>query len=384
MERKIRVGIVGAGMMGIQHTEAIRRVPGTEVVALADADLSLAERTCEMLCIPKAYGDYHKMMEQEQLDTLHICTPNFTHYTISKDALQAGLHVFCEKPLANSSQQTTELALLAKEENRIAAVDFNYRQNAMVREMRALIESASWGRTFLIRGEYIQDWMMYDTDYNWRCVPQINGPSRTIADIGSHWFDAVQYITGEKIVRVLTKTVTVHPKRKKYTKQAMTFQSQTGDDYQLVDIDTEDAAFIFFETESGIPGVLTVSQISAGYKNGMVISFDGSAQSLTWEQEKPDKLLIRTRENGTELRYAAAGQLHGEANAYTSLPAGHAVGWADGLKNSVNAFYNAVKGKENAGYATFAEGSNIVKIVEACLRSAQDNTWVEVEGKGLN
>lgn len=381
MHNIIRTGIVGAGMMGMQHVEAVRRIPGIEVVALADTNLGNAQRTCEKLCIPRAYGDYQQMIEQEELDAIHICTPNFTHYEIAKAAVNAGINVLCEKPLANYSRQTAELAALAKTKEVIAAVNFNYRQNVIVREMRSLLAEPSWGRTFLIRGEYIQDWMMYDTDYNWRCIPEINGDSRTIADIGSHWFDAIQFITGKKIVRVLAKTVTVHQKRKKFTNQAQTFQDQTGDDYQLVDIKSEDAAFILFETEDGIPGTLTLSQVSSGYKNGMVISIDGESNSLTWEQENPDKLLIRNRKTGTNLTYAASGCMHGEANLYTTLPAGHAVGWADGVKNSVNAFYRAVKGEENPEYASFSDGDGVVRIVEACLESAKKNTWVDVKQK---
>lgn len=383
MKPNVRTGIIGAGMMGVQHVEAIRRVPGIEIVALADPDYHMARKTCETLCIPSAYDDYSVMIASERLDAVHVCSPNFTHYSISKAALLAGLHVFCEKPLAGSAAETEELAALAGERGLIAAVDFNYRQNVIVREMRALLEDASWGKTFLIRGEYLQDWMMYDTDYNWRCIPEVNGASRAIADIGSHWFDAVQYITGKRVVRLYAKNITIHQQRKKYQQQAKTFEKQAGDAYQLIDIESEDAAFILFEMEDGVPGVLTVSQVSAGYKNSMVISLDGSNRSLTWEQESPDKLLIRTREDGTTARLAAAGAMHGAANAYTTLPAGHAEGWADGLKNSVNAFYEALKGRRDAGFATFSEGNDIVRIVEACLLSADKNAWVDVERKEI-
>lgn len=374
-----RVGIIGAGMMGKQHIEALRRIPGIGIAALADPNLDLARQTCAQACVPKFYADYKEMLQKEALDVVHVCTPNFTHYRISRDALEAGVSVFCEKPLGNASDETDELARLAAEKQLAAGVNFNYRQNVIVREMHELVKAPEWGRTFLIRGEYIQDWMMYDTDYNWRCITEINGPSRTIADIGSHWFDAVQYITGQKIAKVYAKLVTVHHQRKKFDRQADTFEAQSGGSFQMVDIDSEDAAFVLFEMTDGTPGVLTLSQISAGYKNGMVITIDGAASSLTWEQENADKLLVRTRENGTTTKYAAAGGMHGEANRYTVLPGGHPVGWADGLKNSIAAFYEHLEKKEVPRFATFAEGSQIVRIVEACLRSNETGAWVEVK-----
>lgn len=379
MNSHIKVAIIGAGMMGAQHAEAIRRIPGTEIVALADPNFVLAERMCTDECIPRAYADFKEMLQTEQLDAVHVCTPNFTHYSICKAALEAGVNVFCEKPLANTSAETQELAELARQRGLAAAVDFNYRQNAVVREMHELAAAPEWGRTFLVRGEYIQDWMMYDTDYNWRCIPEMNGPSRAVADVGSHWFDAVQYITGRHVVRVYAKLITIYPQRKKFDHQAKTFEAQSGGSYQLVNIDSEDAAFILFKLSDGTPGCLTISQVSAGYKNGMRISIDGQAASMTWEQENPDKLLIRTRENGTTLKYASAGGLHGVANAYTTLPAGHAVGWADGLKNSIGAFYSHLKTGEAPRCATFEEGSNIVRIVEACLESNRQHAWVEVK-----
>lgn len=375
----IKAGIIGAGMMGTNHAEAIRRIPGVEIVALVDGNEARAKSAAQELCIPHVYTSVEEMLHQEELDAVHICTPNNTHYSLCKTVLQAGVNVFCEKPLANTSEQTAELVRLAADKGLIAAVDFNYRQNVIVREMHERLAQSEWGRTFLIRGAYIQDWMMYDSDYNWRCIPEVNGPSRTVADIGSHWFDAVQYITGQKVKKVFARLITVHPQRKKYDVLAGTFGTQSGDHYSLVDIHSEDAAQILFEMEDGTPGMLMLSQVSAGYKNGMVIHLDGAKESLTWEQENPDKLWVRTREAGSLMTYAAAGGMHGEANGYTNLPAGHAVGWAEGIRNSVHTFYNRIRGAEPCGYASFADGDDIVRIVEACLRSNATGKWEEVD-----
>ena len=374
----LKVGIIGAGMMGTNHAEAIRRIPGIEIAALADGNETRAKKSAQELCIPHVYTSVVEMLSSEKLDAVHICTPNNTHYALCKTVLEAGVNVFCEKPLANTSEETSELVRLAAEKGLTAAVDFNYRQNVVVREMHERLCLPEWGRTFIIRGAYIQDWMMYDTDYNWRCIPEMNGPSRTVADIGSHWFDAVQYITGQRVQKVFAKLITVHPQRKKYDVLAETFGTQSGENYTFVDIDSEDAAQILFEMEDGTPGMLMLSQVSAGYKNGMVIHLDGEKGSLTWEQENPDKLWVRTREAGSLMTYAAQGAMHGEANSYTTLPAGHPVGWAEGIRNSIETFYNTIRGSEPNGYASFADGDDIVRIVEACLRSNASGKWENV------
>ena len=383
--KKMRIGIIGAGMMGKQHTEAARRIPGVEVVALADADMKLAEKTCKELCIPGCYGDYKEMLEKEQLDVVHNCTPNSLHYTINKDIIARGINVYCEKPLANTSEETSKLVRLADEAGVKAGVNFNYRQNAIVREMNERIQhtgeniAENWGHTFMVRGQYIQDWMMYDTDYNWRCDKAVGGGSRTIADIGSHWFDTVQFITGKKITRVYAELYTALEQRKRFRTQGITFASQSGDDFELVDIDTEDAAFILVEFEDRVKGAVTLSQISGGHKNDLEISIDGSNYSMTWKQEEADKLWIGDRKLGTVKKYAGAEMLRGDALRYATLPSGHPVGWADALRNGIREFYSAVRGSDKINYASFADGDYIVRIVEACLRSDREKKWVEVK-----
>ena len=383
--KKLRVGIIGAGMMGRQHTEAARRIPGVEVVALADANEELAKKTCEELCIPGCYSDYMEMLEKEELDVVHNCTPNSLHYSINKEIIAKGINIYCEKPLANTSEETGELVKLAKEAGVFAGVNFNYRQNAMVREMNERAHrvdedpAEDWGRTFMVRGQYIQDWMMYDTDYNWRCDKKVGGESRTIADIGSHWFDTAQFITGKKIVKVYADLYTALKQRKRFKTQGATFTSQSGGEYELVDIDTEDAAFIMVEFEDGVRGIVTVSQISGGHKNDLEISVDGSNYSMTWRQEDADKLWIGARKFGTIEKHAGPEMLQGDAVRYATLPSGHPVGWADALRNGIREFYDSVRGSEKTNYATFADGDYIVRIVEACLRSDKEKKWVEVK-----
>jgi len=378
---KIKVGVVGVGFIGKQHIDAIRRIPGTEIVALADSHEAQGKSICEELSIPRFYNNHIDLIVNEKPDVIHNCTPNHWHYGICEDAIRHKINVYCEKPLANHSEETEILCKLVQKHNCFAAVNFNYRYNAMIREMHERINSVNtdaleeWGRTFLIRGHYLQDWMMYDTDYNWRCIPELGGASRVIADVGSHWFDTVQYITGKKIVRVFADLETVIKQRKKPAVPTGDFDGRAD---ELVPMVSEDAALIIIEFEDGVKGQLTVSQVSAGNKNNFGISVDGSHYSMTWEQENPDKLWIGHRVTGNIMKYAGPEFLHGNAVRYATLPSGHPAGWSDALTNSIGAFYAAIREESPINYATFEDASYIVKIVEACLMSSREGRWVRV------
>lgn len=378
MKQRMKVAVVGAGMMGLQHIEALRRIPGIDICAIADTDRQMTEKACEKFWLPAGYDNYREMFEKERPDAVHVCTPNFAHYEVCRSAIEHGIHVFCEKPLTNTLSESREIVELAKEKGLICGINYNYRQNVMVCEMHERIKSGNWGRTFCVRGEYLQDWMMYDSDYNWRCIAELGGESRTVADIGSHCFDTVQYILGEKIVRVYARLLTVHPKRKRSTQEGKTFEKQNGNEYELVDIASEDAGYIMVEFESGVTGIFTLSQIAAGCKNGLKISVDGSVYSMSWEQENADKLLIGNRESGKTLLYAGAGSMTGAANLYATLPAGHAVAWSDALKNGICAYYDYIQNGGEKKFTDFQDGMEIVGIVEACLESSRKNRWVDV------
>ncbi len=381
----IKAAIIGSGFIGKQHIEAIRRIPGTTVAALVDTDPELGKKVCEELSIPHFYKDYKEMLEKEQPDVVHNCTPNYLHYEICKEVINAKKHIYCEKPLANTSKETRELCRLVKENGVIAGVNFNYRQNAIVKEMRERVKDFQngCGKVFLVHGHYLQDWMMYDTDYNWRCIPRLNGPSRTIADIGSHWFDIVQYITGHKIVRVFADMETVLKQRKKNVVSGKTFEVVASENYEMVDISNEDIAFIIIEFDNGIKGQLTLSQVSGGHKNDLCVEIDGSNYSMMWTQENPDKLQIGSRTEGNITRYAGPEMLSGNAIPYGTLPSGHGLGWNDAFKNGILEFYKSIRDKTETEYATFDDGDYIIRIIEACLKSAKEKKWIEVETREM-
>lgn len=380
--QEIRVGIIGTGMMGNTHAEAIRRIPDTKIVAICGSrSYEKNRKMADELGIPNAYADYKEMLDKEQLDVVHNCTPNNMHYEINLEILKRGINVYCEKPLAMTSEETAELTRIAAEKGVKAGVNFNYRHNATVRDMnerlKMPVSEGGAGDVYLVHGTYIQDWLMYDTDFNWRCVSETGGASRAVADIGSHWFDTVQYITGHKITSVYAKFITIFPQRKKPEKEVATFTTAKDVSYKSIDIDTEDAAYIMVKFDNGVMGNVVVSQVSGGRKNGFQIDVDAAQYSMRWFQEDCDKLLIGTR-NCNSIYHAGAEMLHGDAVRYATLPSGHPLGWADALRSAVREYYNDVKGVSACNYATFADGDYIERIVEACVKSSREDKWVDV------
>jgi predicted dehydrogenase len=198
--KRIKAGIIGTGYIGISHIEAIRRIGFAELVAVTDSNTALARRKAEENYIPRCYDSVDELLADPEIEVVHNCTPNSLHHEINEKVIRSGKHLFSEKPLARSSAESGSLVkLLAQHPDVVAAVNFNYRMNPLVQEMRQRVAKGDIGKVTLAHGSYLQDWLLYDTDYNWRLEPEVCGVSRCIADIGSHWMDAVQHVTGAKI-----------------------------------------------------------------------------------------------------------------------------------------------------------------------------------------
>lgn len=380
---KLRVGVIGAGFIGKQHIEAIRRIPGAEVLAVADQNEELAASCARALDIPEHFAFYQDLLADDRIDVVHNCTPSAMHYPINKQVIAAGKHIYCEKPLTLTCAEAEELCGLARDAGVAAGVNFNYRHNAMVQEMRARVRSGYTGRPLLVTAEYLQDWLMFDTDFDWRIDPALGGESRAVADIGSHCFDTAQFVLGKRITRLYAKLMTMHMTRKR-CEGGGTHTPGSGKVLEEVQVHNEDAAFILAEFEEGVQALFQVSQVSAGKKNGLRINVSGAARALEWDQERPDRLWIGERDAPNGELYCAPQFLTGDAKAYASLPGGHPVGWADALKNAIASFYTGIRLKSWAEpgdkpYADFEHGLSILRLVDACLESNQENCWIRME-----
>lgn len=392
MEEKIKAAVIGTGFIGPAHIEAIRRLEFVEVVALVQHGEGKARQKADELGVPLAYSDYREMLANPDIQVVHNCTPNVLHFEINKAIIAAGKHVLSEKPLAMSSAQSAELLALAEESGIVHGVNFNYRQYPMMKQLAEMVKQGDLGRIKLVHGSYMQDWLLYETDYNWRLDSKIGGKSRAIADIGSHWCDTVQYVTGKNIAEVFAELWTVLPTRKKPLQSKTTFAAEDGQDtnggsepaYEEVQVDTEDYGAVLLRFEDGSKGVFTVSQVSAGRKNALTFELDGSEKSAYWMQEEPAKLWIGHRDRSNEVLLADPALFLEEARPSIHHPGGHHEGWPDALKNMMLHFYTFIReGKDprtdTPQFATFADGHRSMCITDAVLRSHAEQRWVTVE-----
>lgn len=381
----IRVGLIGAGFVGPAHVEALRRLGYVEVLALAGSDALRARRKADEMGIPEACGDYRQLLANPRVTVVHNATPNRLHYAINRDALQAGKHVVSEKPLALTVEEGRHLVELARQTELVNAVDFNYRGYPLVQQMRAMIARGDIGQVWTVHGSYMQDWLLYPTDYNWRIMPELGGESRAVADIGSHWCDLAQWITGQRISRVMARLATLVPVRYRPVEEVKTFTQPGTGPREPIEVRTEDYASVLVDLEGGATGSFMVSQVSAGRKNRLWIQVDGSEGSLSWDQETPDLLWVGRRGRPNELVPRDPAILDPEAARYTNLPAGHNEGWADALRNLMAQIYQFIRQGKNPvrdvpAFPTFHDGLVENQVVQAILESHRRQAWVEVEG----
>lgn len=380
--KTINTGVIGTGFIGPAHVEALRRLGCVNVLALGEAGEDLARKKADSLCIPKAYGDYKKLLADPEIEVVHNCTPNHLHYQITTDALRAGKHVVSEKPLAMTSKESAKLVALAEKTGLINAIDFNYRNYALVQEAADMVRRGDLGRLYSVHGSYLQDWLYLDTDYNWRLEPKRSGESRAVADVGSHWCDLIQFISGDKIVEVFADMATIHKVRKRPKKEVETFagKSLKPSDYEDMPIHTEDYASVLVHFASGAHGVFTVSQVSAGRKNRLWFEMDGSKKAVWWDQERPNEMTIGYREKANEVLIKDPSLLSQRAREYAAYPGGHPEGYPDGPKFFFRDVYaylaSGCKGKPR--FATFADGHHEILMTEAVMKSAKTGKWVKI------
>ena len=383
--RTIKVGIIGTGFIGPAHVEALRRLGSIEVIGLAESNLKLAGEKAALLKIPRFYGDHKDLLQDPEIQVVHNCTPNFVHFKINKDIIAAGKHLVSEKPLAMNSKESSELVRLAGKAKLLNGINFNYRFYPLIQHARAILRDGKAGEVRLVQGSYLQDWLLFDTDYNWRLEPAVGGKSRAVADIGSHWCDLIQHVTGLKIVEVMADLSTVIPVRRRPKKTIETFAGKQlkPSDYEDVKIKTEDYASVLIRFNNGARGVFTVSQVSPGRKNRLYFEIDGSYHSLVWDQEKPEEMWFGYRDRPNELLMKDPSLLHPEAKPYAHYPGGHPEGYPDGPKNFFRNFYQwvaegKVPSRKDADFATFEDGHCEILICEAILKSAKSKSWVKV------
>lgn len=387
---KLRVGIIGTGFVGPAHIEAALRTGLADVVAVVGSSEEKARAVADRYGIPRAYGDYHQLLADADVDVVHNCTPNHLHFPMNRDVLRAGKHLLSEKPLGISSAETGQLLQLAREAGVVHGVCFNYRHYAMVQELRQRVLRGDLGEVRIIRGHYLQDWLLWETDYNWRVDPALGGPLRAVADIGSHWLDTVQFISGQRVTRVFADLATLLPVRRRPAAGSReTFTSAADTAGEPVRVESEDAATLLLRFDGGAIGSVTVSQVSAGRKNRLVVALDGSRAAAEWSQEESERLWLGYRDKPNEVLLADPALVSDAARSALHYPGGHNQGWPDGLKNLLMAFYSAVRDGARGdavrpyGFATFDDGHRMQRILDAVRLSHERAAWVAIDDDNL-
>ncbi len=379
---RLKVGVIGTGFIGPAHIEALRRTGLADVVALADVNDEIAKAKAEELSVPQSYGDYKALLADPEIDIVHVCTPNHLHYAMSKEAMEAGKHVVCEKPLAMNSAEAAELVRIAKEKGVVNAIHFNIRFYPVIHHVKAMIESGELGDILAVNGSYQQDWLFYETDYNWRLEPQYSGDSRAVADIGSHWLDSVEFMTGFKVKKVCADFATFHPTRKKPLRPVETYSGKllTPEDYADVPIGTEDYATVLLRFEGKAHGSLTVNQVAAGRKNRCYFEIYGSKKSAVIDTERCNEIWIGRRDANNELLLKDPSLLQPSARAIASFPGGHNEGFPDTSKQLFKKLYAYILGgcTGAAEYPKFEAGLRELELCERIVDSARSESWLEI------
>jgi predicted dehydrogenase len=380
--KRLGMGIVGAGFVGPHHVDAVRRLGFVDIVAVAGSTEESGRRKAEQLGTRKGYGNYEALINDPDVHVVHVATPNHLHYAVISAALAKGKHVVSDKPLAATAAESRKLVQQAKRANVVTAVTFNYRGNSLVQQARHAIAKGEIGTPTFLHGYYLQDWLLNDTDYSWRLDPEKGGASSALGDIGSHWCDLAQHITGLRITHVLGDIATVIPIRKKPRVARDAFQNAAGaGDLETVDIRVDDLASVLVRFDNGAKGTFSAGQVCAGHKNDLVLEVCGSKASLCWRQEQQNELWIGRREKANEILQKDPSLMDAEVRSYAHLPAGHQEAWADAFCNVMRDIYGCIaSGQRPEIFATFEDGYRANCIIEAILESAgQGGIWTKVE-----
>jgi predicted dehydrogenase len=379
--QKIKTAIVGTGFMGKVHAENVRRLGNVEIAAVVGSRLETALMFARSAGIPVATDKLKDVLKDKEIQAVHICTPNVDHYPMSLEAIEAGKAVLCEKPLTMNVDEARKLVKAAAKAKAVNCVQHNLRYYPVVQQIRQMIAHGDLGDILIVQGTYSQDWLLYDTDWNWRLDSKSNGKLRVMGDIGSHWMDMIQHLTGLEITAVCADLTTFHKTRKKPKGSVETFagkKAQAGD-YEEFPIDTEDFGMVMLRLGERARGAFTVSQMSAGRKNKFEFEIFGTKAGVAWNQESPDQLWIGHRNEPNQLIVKDGSLFYPAAATFADLPGGHSEGYDDSHKQVFKRFYARVADPGVAiEYPTFEDGLHGMILLEKVAESAAKQKWVEV------
>lgn len=364
--------------MGKTHAEALRRLGHVDIAAIASSTMELAADFGRLMDVDYLTDDYKKILADKTIEAVHILVPNSLHFQLAKDSMEAGKAVVCEKPLTVTAAEAQELVEVAERTGVQNAVEHNLRFYPAVQHVRHLIASGDLGEILHVQGTYSQDWLLYDTDFNWRVVSGLNGPLRAMGDIGSHWFDMITHVTGLDVTELCADLATFHEFRKEPKVRVDTFDGKTlaPEDYNPIPVDTDDFGMVMLKMGARARGCFTVSQVAAGRKNSLRWEIFGTKCSAAWDQERPDELWIGNRNTPNLTLIKDPSQFRGGIADY---PGGHVEGYPDTHKQLLKRFYRRmVNPAMDIEYPTFKDGLKVMRLLEKVWESHTTRTWVTV------
>jgi predicted dehydrogenase len=382
----LKVGVIGVGFIGKWHIENLHRLNIAEVVAVSDVSGEITEKWAKKAGIPKAYGNWKDLVDDPDVNVVHICTPNKFHFEMVNYVLNKGKHTICEKPLTMESSEAKKLVALAAEKKLANGVHLNVRFYPLVHQVREMVRRGDLGTILTVSGTYLQDLLVKDTDYNWRMDPEYGAYSRVVSDIGSHWFDTAEFMSGLYVKQLCADFATVHKTRKKPLREIETYSSKVLDvgEYQEVEITSEDYAAILLRFEGGAHGCMTVCQTAPGRKNRLYFEICGTLGSIAFDSERPNELWVGRRDGNNEIVMKDPSLLYPEARNITDLPGGHNEAFPDTSKQLFKKFYTYVleRGYESGKtpeFPTFKDGLRETLLTDAAMESARSGGWITVK-----
>ena len=377
----LRAAVIGAGFVGRAHIESLRR-QGIPVIGVLGSSRDRAAESARALRIDRVYSSLDELAKDKEVDVVHICTPNHLHAEQTTVLMRAGKHVMCEKPLAMNTKESAQLIDLARKENRVGGVTYNLRYYPLCQQARAMVDAGAIGEPRLVHGSFLQDWLLYPTDWNWRLETQLGGDLRAVSDIGTHWMDLTSWVTGRRITEVCADLATVIPVRQKPRGRVETFQEGGKAVSDAVKIATDDYASVLVHFEGNLRGVFTVSQVSAGRKARLWFEVDGSEGSLAFDTENPNTLWIGRRKQANEEMMKDPSLMDPAARGYSVYPGGHTEGYPDTFAQLFKDFYAYIEAGDFAAkrrFPTFETGHVEMALCDAIAMSGKERRWVKVE-----
>jgi predicted dehydrogenase len=376
----IGAAVIGTGFIGTVHVEALRRI-GVQVRGVLGSTAERGQARADVLGVPRAYASLDALLDDPGVEVVHVTSPNDLHLPQARAVLASGRHVVCEKPLAMSADESRELVTLAAASGLVNAANFNIRYYPLNQHAHEVVTSGELGDVRLVTGRYFQDWLLLETDWNWRLQPERGGALRAVGDIGSHWLDLMAFVTGQRIVAVMAELATFIGARHEPTGPVETYSTELAAETVTREIATEDTAVILLRFENGARGALSISQISAGRKNSLQYEIDGSTGSVAWDSEQPDQIWFGHRERPNEILLKNPALMGPAGRAAAALPGGHVEGFGDTFAAHLRAIYADVatgRPADHPTYPTFADGHDEMLVNDAIARSAREGRWVDV------